>query len=97
MMLNGFLLGVIATASASVGVIFLKYWRQTRDSLFLNFAVAFMVEGVNRVCLLLVEKPNEGKPIIYVVRLIVFLILLVAIIRKNYGSHPPGERSNFRS
>lgn len=96
MMLNGFLLGVIATASACVGVIFLKYWRQTRDPLFLSFAIAFLVEGVNRACLLFVEKPNEGKPVIYVVRLMVFLLLLVAIIRKNYGSLQSNGRSKSR-
>jgi hypothetical protein len=84
-MINGFLLGVIATSSVSVGLIFLKYWKQTRDPLFLSFAIAFLVEGFNRTSLLLVEKPNEGNPIIYLVRLAVFLILLIAIVLKNYG------------
>ena len=84
-MINGFLLGVIATSSLAAGVIFLKFWRQTRDPLFLSFAIAFIVEGFNRASLLLVEKPNEGNPIIYLVRLAVFLILLIAIILKNYG------------
>ena len=88
-MINGFLLGVIATASVAAGLIFLRFWRQTRDTLFLNFAIAFVVEGFNRASLLFVEKPNEGNPIIYLVRLAVFLILLIAIVRKNYGRAKP--------
>lgn len=83
-MLNGFLLGVIATASFTAGLIFLKYWRRTRDSLFLSFAIAFIVEAANRTCLLFIDKPNEGKPVIYLVRLVVFMVLLIAIIRKNF-------------
>lgn len=92
-MINGFLLGVIATASVSAGLIFLKYWKQTRDQLFLSFAIAFIVEGFNRASLLFVEKPNEGRPVIYVVRLAVFLILLIAIIKKNYGPPKPERRT----
>jgi uncharacterized membrane protein HdeD (DUF308 family) len=87
-MLNGFLLGVISSASLAVGLIFLKYWRRTRDPLFLSFAIAFIVEACNRVCLLFIDKPNEGKPVIYLVRLVVFLVLLIAIIKK-YAARGP--------
>jgi Family of unknown function (DUF5985) len=82
-MIDGFLLGVITMASITVGLFFLKFWRQTHDGLFLAFAIAFTVEGLNRASMLALEKPNEGSPYIYLVRLIVFLSLLVAIIRKN--------------
>jgi Family of unknown function (DUF5985) len=85
-MFQGFLVGVIATTSVTAGVFFLKFWRQTRDQLFLAFGVAFIIEGLNRASVLLVENPNEGSPYIYVVRLFVFLIILAAILRKNYGS-----------
>ncbi len=43
--LEAFLLGVIATSSLTAGVFFLKFWRKTRDSLFLAFGLAFFVEG----------------------------------------------------
>ena len=85
-MLESFLLGVIATSSITAGVFFLKFWKQTRDSLFLAFAAAFVIEGLNRCAFLFVEKPNEGNPIIYIVRLFVFLLILAAILKKNYGS-----------
>ncbi|MEO8369318.1 MAG: DUF5985 family protein [Candidatus Solibacter sp.] len=85
-MIDGFLLGVIATASITAGVFFLKFWRATRDSLFLAFAASFLVEGLNRSAVLLADKPNEGSPWTYVVRLLSLLLILGAILRKNYGT-----------
>jgi uncharacterized membrane protein HdeD (DUF308 family) len=84
--LNAFLLGVIATTSITAAVFFLRFWKRTRDSLFLAFAVAFLIEGVNRIAVLEVERPNEGSPWTYVVRLIAFLIILAGILNKNYGT-----------
>ncbi len=84
-MIEGFLLGVIATASIIAGIFFLKFWRKTGDSFFLAFAASFFIEGLNRCGVMLLEKPNEGNPWIYLVRLLSFLLILVAILRKNYG------------
>lgn len=82
-MAEGFLLGVIVTASLTAAGFFWRFWRQTRDGLFLAFAAAFLIEGVNRMAFLLLEKPNEGSPVIYMVRLVAFLLLLGAIVAKN--------------
>ena len=84
-MIEGFLLGVIVTASLTAGVFFLKFWRRTGDRLFLAFSVAFVIEGLNRIGLLFVDRPNEGHPIIYTVRLLAFLLILAAIVWKNRG------------
>jgi uncharacterized membrane protein HdeD (DUF308 family) len=83
--LEAFLLGIIATTSLTAGVFFLKFWRKTRDSLFLAFGLAFFVEGLNRSAVLFLAKPNEGSPYIYIVRLLAFLLILAAILHKNYG------------
>jgi uncharacterized membrane protein HdeD (DUF308 family) len=82
-MFEGFLLGVIVTASLASGAFFLRYWRRTRDTLFLAFGAAFIIEGINRSFFLFIDRPNEGSPAIYVVRLLAFLIILAAIVRKN--------------
>jgi uncharacterized membrane protein HdeD (DUF308 family) len=74
---------VIATASFIAGVFFLRFWRDTRDSLFLAFAIAFIIEGCNRCAMLLLSQPNEGSPWIYVVRLFAFLLILGGIVNKN--------------
>jgi uncharacterized membrane protein HdeD (DUF308 family) len=84
-MLAGFLLGVIVTSSMTAGIFFLKFWKHTRDSLFLAFGLAFIIEGLNRIAVLTVAHPNEGSPWIYLVRLLAFLLILTAILRKNYG------------
>jgi uncharacterized membrane protein HdeD (DUF308 family) len=82
-MIEGFLLGVIATASVTAGIFFLKFWRDTQDSLFLAFAIAFIVEGLNRTAMLLLSQPNEGRPWIYLVRFFAFLLILGGILNKN--------------
>lgn len=85
-MINGFLLGIIATSSLTAGIFFLRFWRDTRDSLFLTFAIAFIAEGLNRTAMLLLKQPNEGSPWIYVVRFFAFLLILVGIVNKNRRS-----------
>lgn len=82
-MIEGFLLGVIVTSSLAAGVFFLRFWRDTRDSLFLAFGVAFLIEGLNRIAVLFLSNPSEGTPAIYLVRLVAFLIILAGIINKN--------------
>ena len=85
-MLAAFLLGVIVTSSMTAGIFFLKFWKHTRDSLFLAFGLAFIIEGLNRIAVLTVAHPNEGSPWIYLIRLLAFLLILAAILRKNYGT-----------
>jgi hypothetical protein len=84
--IESFLLGVVAATSFIAGLFFLKFWKQTHDELFLSFAIAFLVEGLNRCAILFVDKPNEGSPFTYIVRLFAFLLILGSILRKNYGS-----------
>ena len=86
MRLEWFLLGVVATSSITAALFFLKFWRRTRDSLFLFFAIAFLIEGLNRAATLLAPHPNEGSPWTYMVRLFAFLIILAGILHKNYGA-----------
>jgi len=82
-MIEGFLLGVIVTASLVASAFFLKFWRQTRDPLFLAFGAAFLIEGANRIGFLFVEEPHGGSIFIYTVRLLSYLLILAAIAHKN--------------
>jgi len=82
-MLEGFLLGVIVTSSLVAGAFFLKFWRKTRDLLFLGFAAAFLIEGLNRLAFLSLEAPNEGAPVVYIVRFLSYLLILAVIVHKN--------------
>jgi len=84
-MLEAFLLGVISATSITAGVFFLKFWRATRDSFFLLFAAAFIIEGLNRAAVLSLAHPNEGSTWIYLVRIFSYVLILAAILKKNYG------------
>jgi hypothetical protein len=83
--LTPFLLGVLAAASATAALFFLKFWKKTNDSIFLAFAAYFLIEAVNRVALVFMERPNEGIALIYGARLFATLLIIAAILRKNYG------------
>lgn len=87
-MLEGFLLGVIVTASLTAALFFLRFWKRTRDPLFLAFAAAFTIEGLNRLGFLFVDRPHEGSPAIYAVRLLAFLLIVAAIVWKNRRREP---------
>jgi hypothetical protein len=82
-MQEGFLLGVIVASSLAAAAFFLKFWRKTRDRLFLGFAAAFCIEGLNRLAFLWLDQPNEGTPLVYTIRLFSYLLILGAIVNKN--------------
>lgn len=82
-LLEGFLLGVIATGNFAVGLFFLRYWRDTRDSLFLNFALAFFIAGGDRAAEMFFPHPSEASPWVYAVRGLAFLLIVAAIVHKN--------------
>jgi predicted permease len=80
------MLGAIAAASATIALFFLRFWRQTRDKFFLLFAAAFVLEALNRVALALLPYADEDEPLFYLVRLLSYGLILVAIWRKNRGA-----------
>jgi hypothetical protein len=82
-MIEGFLLGLIVTTTLLAAAFFLKFWRQTRDPLFLAFAASFAIEGVNRMAFMFIDRPQDDAPIIYAVRLTSYLLILGAIAYKN--------------
>lgn len=84
-----FLLGAIAMTSVTAALFFLRFWRETRDRLFLAFGVSFGIEGVNRTALALSDNPREGDPFFYLIRLLAFSIILVAVVYKNLRRRNP--------
>jgi len=78
-----FLLGAIVMASATAALFFLKFWRQTRDRLFLFFSAAFAIDALTRLFLALVPHSDEQEPLFYVGRLVTFGLIILAIVDKN--------------
>ena len=81
--LNYLLLGAIALGTATIGVFFLRFWRDGRDRFFLLFGLSFLVEAVNRGVIALSAHPNEGSPVLYLVRLVAYLLIIAAVWEKN--------------
>ena len=81
--------GATMTAALVIAVLFFRYWRGTRDRLFLMFAGAFLVFAVSRLVLAFLEEDDEGRVLVYAFRLLAFLLILGAIIDKNRRGAPP--------
>lgn len=77
------LLGALVMASAVIGLFFLRFWRDTRDRLFLMFSLAFWVLAANWLGLGLLVREEEARTLLYVVRLVAYVLILVAIVDKN--------------
>jgi hypothetical protein len=75
--------GAIIMGYLVVGLFFLRFWRQTRDRLFLIFAVAFWMLGTQRAALALDRTLQEAHTSLYLLRLFAFLLILLAIVDKN--------------
>jgi hypothetical protein len=85
--LDFFLLGYLAAASAVVALFFLRFWKETRDFLFLAFAVFFAVQGGSRALALSTSSPNlvvGWVYWVYLLRLLAVLLVVGAILRKNF-------------
>lgn len=81
--LNVMLLGAFAMACLVAGMFFLRFWQQSRDRFFALFAAAFFVEALNRAALALEPTPSDASPVYYGIRLLSFLLILLAIVDKN--------------
>ena len=83
MTLYDFLSGAVALGFGVCALFFLRFWKRTREELFLAFAFAFLLLGVGQTVLALANIPTEERGSIYLLRLAAFLLILFAIFRKN--------------
>lgn len=82
-MLATFLAGMIVAGFALAGLFFLKFWKRTREELFLAFTAAFWLLGTTQALLTFSHVPVEERTWLYLLRLTAFLLILAAIWRKN--------------
>lgn len=83
MTLLDFLSGAVTFGFFLAALFLLRFWSRTRDSLFLSFAAAFFLLGLNQGALALADIPVEERSWLYLLRLLAFILILVAIVRKN--------------
>jgi hypothetical protein len=81
--LDHFIMGASAMASFVAGLFFMRFFRDTRDRLFLIFALAFWLLGVTRFLLTWTDTDTETHTYLYTFRLTAFALILYAIVDKN--------------
>jgi Family of unknown function (DUF5985) len=78
-----FLSGAITMGFLVAGFFFLRFWKRTRDALFLAFAAAFWLLGLGQALLAFADIPVEERSWLFLLRLAAFSLILVSIWRKN--------------
>lgn len=84
--MDQFLYGAIVMGFAVASLLFLSYWRRTRQSLFLAFAASFLLLAINYLWLAVTLIPVEERSPLYLVRLLAFALLIVGIVQSNRGT-----------
>lgn len=75
--------GMLVAGYAIICMFFLRFWRDTRDRLFVFFAVSFGLLGVQRLGLTFTTAGSPYADWLYVLRLLAFLLIVYAIVDKN--------------
>jgi peptidoglycan/LPS O-acetylase OafA/YrhL len=81
--LNDFLGGAIVMGFSIAALLFLKFWRRTREGIFLAFAASFLLLALTQALLTLGAIYTEERSWLYLLRLAAFLLILVALWWQN--------------
>lgn len=81
--------GLITMGFLVASLFFARFWRRTGDDLFAAFAAAFLLLALNQALAVLLDLEREELGWIYLLRLAAFVLIILAIVRKNWRS---GER-----
>jgi hypothetical protein len=91
--LTAYLLGAMAMGCFAAALFFFRFFRDTRDRLFLWFGISFLVESLNRSLAAFHVFPLEDPPLYYGIRLLAYSLILWAIVEKNLlpRRRPPND------
>ena len=87
-----FIGGAISMCNIIAALLFARFYRRTSDRLFLMFAIAFVVLTADSITATILTKMTPAPeasgdhPALYVVRLLSFLFIIIAILDKNRKS-----------
>ena len=84
--MNEFLRGALAMASFVAGLFFLRFFRESRERLFLFFALAFWLLSVSWIGLATIAVETESGHLVYLIRLAAFVLIIAGIVDKNRSS-----------
>jgi peptidoglycan/LPS O-acetylase OafA/YrhL len=86
-------LGMFMNGGITIGCVFataffLRFWRDTRDRFFLFFSAAFALMAINWIALATIAPAAQVRHYFYMIRLVAFVLILVAIVDKNRRTPP---------
>ena len=81
--MTDFLSGLVTMGFLVAAAFFLRFWTRTRDGLFLAFGAAFGLMAGNQALVTLAGIDREEQSWIYLLRLAAFVLIIIAIWRKN--------------
>jgi hypothetical protein len=85
-----FFSGIVTAGYLACGLFFLRFWSRSRDFLFLAFAAAFWLLALNVAIVILIPEPNEIRSWFYLIRVVAYVLIAIAIIRKNVADADDG-------
>lgn len=96
MIVIDFLSGALTLGFFIAAAFFLRFWRRTRDRLFLAFAAAFALLSLNQALAAFLGASDELTPYTYVLRVLGFVLILYAIVDKNVSRNRTQQRAPAR-
>jgi hypothetical protein len=78
-----FLHGISSMGAYASGLFFVRFWRESRDSLFAYFGAAFFLLGLSWTLLALFAPAEDTRPYIYGLRLVAFVLIILGMVLKN--------------
>jgi hypothetical protein len=76
------LYGGCSAVCALIGIVFVRYWKDQNDRLFIYFAGAFWCFAAGWTLRIALAN-DEGQAYVFIPRLVGFLLIIVAIFDKN--------------
>lgn len=80
-----FLAGAATMGFVGAGMFFLRFWVRTREMLFAAFGAAFFLLAANQALTTLANIPDEYQSWAYLLKIAAFVLIILAIVRKNIG------------
>lgn len=85
-LLIAYVAGMVTAGFLACGLFFVRFWVRSRDPLFVAFALAFWLLALNAALVVLCPTPEGQRSWFYVLRIAAFLLIAIAIVRKNSGA-----------
>lgn len=85
-----FFSGITLATFAAAAVFFIKFWKASRDPFFLYFSIACWLLAIERIIVVILyyilewmSPENENGSWIYIIRLLAFALISLAVYQKN--------------